>query len=654
MSNPSEAKVAASELLTEWSVVVQVTVYALVLVAAVSVNGLTVLALVRSVSLHSPVHRFFMSVTAANLLLAVCLPFHMGVALSPHLLSYRAVCLARVSIVMFCHTVALLSLLCIGIDRYLVVWHASQYATVLISWRVSLVCAVVWTYALLLAALSTLRATQVPPGECDLVSIMERTIKIILSVQFAVVLTVGGFSYCCVFCKLRLKKSKVYHRRTAVRGEACPQVALTSACVYCWLAALVLLCPLHVVWLLDVMQVALPHASVLHLVAWLASFMQTVTTPLIYVCLVPEMYSLCRGMLLCAVRSRRPPSAHPDSTGHVTAAYPVITWDRSDPMNRSLNTYLSGSMLTLHTSMNGRLVKLPKIIVSDWDENDQRKPTPASYRHHNQSAGSLPRSLTAHHVHGAPSADDDYAIYDQARLERNAESHSKMHRVHSEFLRKSRELLRQEQDQFLRVVHDPLDEVMSDQSEDFMMCRTDQTPNTSTAHLAEADQNVDRDYCGDYAQPYRRYDRCEDAAYLAHPYCPRENRSREPTSSAINDRTLKMKNKLLKEEPSHVIYSNYYIQNPYQMSQSVSAGHASNHGNHTTYNQSQCSKTPCGGKISNSGKVKKLSRKHIEKSAVKSSGREVPLDPVCRDVSHLERYNDHVDLPELNQSGHVV
>jgi muscarinic acetylcholine receptor len=159
-----------------------ISVYCVIICAAVAGNILTLLATTTSRQLSAMVaNQFISSLAVSDLLVGMSIPYHMCFYLMESFGHSRATCLVRFVLVTFACSSSILNLFFIATDRYAAVVHPLKYNRYMTRRTSILLISFVWILSLTVSTVPIYWNTWDDEEECD--------VKLIPTVYFSFVLT---------------------------------------------------------------------------------------------------------------------------------------------------------------------------------------------------------------------------------------------------------------------------------------------------------------------------------------------------------------------------------------------------------------------------------------------------------------------------------
>ena len=405
-----------------------------VAILLIFIANVTLLATIRGVRyLKTTLNRYVASLAVCDITMGLYAVVRLvGLSLGP-LSNNTYFCLGHTLGLVCVSTVAQLMMLYIAFDCYFSIWHPIKYGHVLAPWKASVAIFLAWIYAGAVSLLpllwfvnwrsmvvssSSVEASQ----ECYMEYLLDSNYVMFLLAHYGIAVVIVVSVYIFIYYEIRTKKVifSVYQQRLRqrqmyedrrkrdIQNAHCMAIASLIFVVF-WLPHFFLLA-VHV-FVVRLRITSLLESVALFLVVYHSSF-----NPLIYICKLDTFQVACYKVLCCCP-GQEFPSRPPSDNIHLHSM--------------SFRNHVTGSMMSLHTTLAGKMVRLPRITVTGTEESADDWPPYSPEPSQTYSPGELSPSRPSGGIidseivvyHGDDGADGEGMAYPGEIYHRNSSQH---------------------------------------------------------------------------------------------------------------------------------------------------------------------------------------------------------------------------------------
>ncbi len=364
-----------SDILTTnaW-LVVKVALYLMLSMAILVANVIVILSISskprRTVAADN-IYRHISSFCSLDLLAGLQTVYLLALTVHPVLWTEKYACFTYHGAVVFLllanQTAALLALL----DAYMALRYPIRYQHLVPPGRIKLAIAAVWLYSFCLAAVPLIWLNQwsgsVDPEACILELVARSSYILFVFAHFILVLVLAVVLYISIayhICSRRpLMAICQSTRRGKIRYENGHQMAAQHAVtmILCSLSVFLLWGPYVGVWgkhVLSARRTAL--TTFMEEVFLILSLFQYCLRPPVYFVSLKSLRYWYRKLSCCANSGNNSDIVGPESRAGGISLNSV-----------SFRSKVTGSLLNLHTALDGKAIRLPHIIVTDYDQRNR-------------------------------------------------------------------------------------------------------------------------------------------------------------------------------------------------------------------------------------------------------------------------------------------
>ena len=260
-------------------------------------------------------------------------------------------------------TVTQMMMLYIAFDCYFSIWHPIRYARALAPWKASVAIFLAWIYSGAIALLPLLwfgnwhrRSLQDHESMCYTEHLLASYYVMFLLAHYGIAVVLVVVVYICVYYEIRTKRiifsvyqqrqrqRQIYEdrRKRDIQNAHCMAIGALLLVIF-WLPHFFLLA-------VHVFVVRLHVTTLLEIIAMFLCIYHAAFNPLIYLCKLDTFQVACYKVLCCCP-GQEFPSRPPSDNIHLHSM--------------SFRNHVTGSMMSLHTTLAGKMVRLPRINITD-------------------------------------------------------------------------------------------------------------------------------------------------------------------------------------------------------------------------------------------------------------------------------------------------
>lgn len=358
-----------------WSIT-KVILYSFTIVIII-VSNILLLIVIRKVRyLKTSANRYVVTLAIADVMMGLYTALKIAETLAPSLRRNLYLCLG-VQLGWICiSTVSQLLVLFLTFDCYFALWHPITYNQVLTAFKANVAIFIAWIYsgAVALIPLVWIKEWNSPP--CFIENIVIHKYLVFILLHFCVAFIIATIVFLFVYYEIhtskvvlkvykkRKKQRQVYEerRKKDVQNAHCMTITIALYFVF-WL-------PYYIMLSINMYYVRTALSTLLESIAVILVILHSGVNPAIYVCKLHTFQIACYKVLCCFF-SRHFPSRPPS--------------DNVQLRSLSFRNHATGSMMSLHTTIgnDGKIVRVPQSLISDYEQQRHLRPHHGSLRPNN-------------------------------------------------------------------------------------------------------------------------------------------------------------------------------------------------------------------------------------------------------------------------------
>lgn len=341
--------------------IIQVALHCLLSAVTLLGNGAVVITILRIHYLKTVHNRHLVSLAFVDMLMGCVMLYYVSCLLWSGLLDVHYTCIASHVAVLFVLVITQMVLVCAAIDCYLSLWYPIKYMYLSSAWRVNIALCCAWIYATVITVLPFFVWNKWEPDvSCDIERVLHLNLLIfhlghftVSSVAVLAIFLCIGYelrkeaAIMCIY-KQKWRQRQVFEERRQKDVEHAKALTLIALLFFVsWLFYVAML-------LLHIIITRTWWSSLMEELALLITIIHSALNPFVYYWKLKAFHLGFYKLFCCCVMGHFPerPAACLNSV--------------------AFRNHVTGSMLNLHTTLDGKVIKVPRITTMDHDQVSSR------------------------------------------------------------------------------------------------------------------------------------------------------------------------------------------------------------------------------------------------------------------------------------------